>query len=107
MQSIRAPGTDVEIVGALIVCCTTIARRSPQFVSCSGYTRPLCCPVLDEVLNFNLFLEHIFEGLQKIERHFASESHVGPTAVADFEEITDSEERELISGMPTSASATF
>ncbi len=36
------------------------------------------------------------EGLQKIMRHFASTSHVGPTAVADFEEITDSEERELI-----------
>lgn len=45
-----------------------------------------------------LHLEHglVREGIQKIAKHFASESHVGPTAVADFEEISDSEERELI-----------
>ena len=36
------------------------------------------------------------EGLQKIRKHFASASHVGPTAVADFEEVTDSEERDMI-----------
>jgi hypothetical protein len=36
------------------------------------------------------------EGLQKIAKHFASESHIGPTSVADFEEITDPEERALI-----------
>jgi hypothetical protein len=36
------------------------------------------------------------EGLQKIAKHFASESHVGPTSVADFEEIVDPGEREFI-----------
>ena len=36
------------------------------------------------------------EGLQKIAKHFASESHIGPTSVADFEEIKDPEERALI-----------
>ncbi|MCU0572693.1 MAG: hypothetical protein MUC41_06825 [Syntrophobacteraceae bacterium] len=36
------------------------------------------------------------EGLHKIAKHFASASHVGPTAVADFEEVADSEEREMI-----------
>lgn len=43
-------------------------------------------------------LDHglVKEGLQKTAKHFASESHVGPTAVADFEEISDPEERELI-----------
>lgn len=45
-----------------------------------------------------LHLEHglVREGIQKIAKHFASESHLGPTAVADFEEISESEERELI-----------
>ena len=35
------------------------------------------------------------EGLQKIARHFESEKHVGPRFVADFEEITDTEQREI------------
>jgi hypothetical protein len=33
------------------------------------------------------------EGLQKIAKHFASENHLGPRFVADFEELTDPEER--------------
>jgi hypothetical protein len=33
------------------------------------------------------------EGLRKIAKHFASETHVGPKSVAAFEEITDTEER--------------
>ena len=36
------------------------------------------------------------EGLEKIAEKFASPGHVGPKFVADFEEITDPEERELI-----------
>jgi hypothetical protein len=36
------------------------------------------------------------EGLGKIAKRFASETHVGPKSVADFEEITDVEEREMI-----------
>lgn len=35
------------------------------------------------------------EGLGKIARHFASEAHVGPKYVADFEEVTDPEDRAL------------
>jgi hypothetical protein len=35
------------------------------------------------------------EGLQKIAKHFGSEKSVGPRFVADFEEITDTEEREI------------
>jgi len=35
------------------------------------------------------------EGLGKIGKHFASERHVGPRSVADFEEITDAEERDI------------
>ena len=35
------------------------------------------------------------EGLEKIGKHFASEKHVGPRFVADFEEIIDPEEREI------------
>ena len=35
------------------------------------------------------------EGLAKIGKHFASERHVGPKSVADFEEITDAEERDI------------
>lgn len=35
------------------------------------------------------------ERLEKIAKHFASEKNVGPRFVADFEEITDPEEREL------------
>jgi len=36
------------------------------------------------------------EGLEKIGKHFASEKHVGPRFVADFEEIVETEERELV-----------
>lgn len=35
------------------------------------------------------------EGLQKIGKQFGSEKHTGPKFVADFEEITDPEEREF------------
>lgn len=36
------------------------------------------------------------EGLEKIGKHFSSVAHIGPRFVADFEEITEAEERELI-----------
>lgn len=36
------------------------------------------------------------EGLEEIERHFVSEVHTGPRLVADFEEVTDAEERALM-----------
>jgi hypothetical protein len=36
------------------------------------------------------------EGLEKLAEKFASESHVGPKFVADFEEVTGPEERALI-----------
>ena len=35
------------------------------------------------------------EGLGKIAKHFESENSVGPRFVADFEEVTDAEEREI------------
>jgi hypothetical protein len=35
------------------------------------------------------------EGLQKIAKHFASEEHLGPKFVADFEETTEPEERAI------------
>ena len=38
----------------------------------------------------------IREGLAKIAEKFASENHVGPKMVADFEEIADPEERARI-----------
>jgi hypothetical protein len=46
---------------------------------------------------FRPYLENglVKEGLQKIARHFESEKHVGPRFVADFEEITDTEQREI------------
>lgn len=44
------------------------------------------------VLNNRLVLE----GLQKIAMNFESERHIGPKFVADFEEIVDPEERNLI-----------
>jgi len=53
---------------------------------------------LDHLIGeFELYLEHglVKEGLAKIAKHFASEKHVGPRFVADFEEIIDSEEREI------------
>ena len=36
------------------------------------------------------------EGLEKIAKQFASEKHVGPKFVADFEELSDTEEREIL-----------
>jgi len=36
------------------------------------------------------------EGLGKIAKKFASEKHVGPKSVADFEELEDAEEREIL-----------
>lgn len=36
------------------------------------------------------------EGLRKIAKHFALISNIGPKFVADFEELTEREERELI-----------
>ena len=46
---------------------------------------------------FRPYLENglVQEGLQKIARHFESEKHVGPRFVADFEEITDTEQRQI------------
>lgn len=38
----------------------------------------------------------VLEGLEKIAQHFASENHVGPKFVADFEEVVDPEEREFL-----------
>ncbi len=48
------------------------------------------------VEEFQTRVEHglVKEGLQKIAKHFASEKHLGPRFVADFEELTDTEERE-------------
>ncbi len=47
---------------------------------------------------FKLFMSHglVKEGLEKIAEKFASEKHVGPKFVADFEEISDAEERALL-----------
>ena len=36
------------------------------------------------------------EGLEKIKDKFASEKHIGPKFVADFEELDDPEEREIL-----------
>jgi hypothetical protein len=46
---------------------------------------------------FKSYLEHrlVREGLEKIAKHFGSEKHVGPRFVADFEEISEPEEREI------------
>jgi hypothetical protein len=38
----------------------------------------------------------VIEGLQKIAKYFETEKHIGPKFVADFEEIVDPEERDLI-----------
>lgn len=38
----------------------------------------------------------VLEGLQNIAKLFASPDHFGPSAVADFEEIDDAVERELV-----------
>ncbi|MFH0798807.1 MAG: nucleotidyl transferase AbiEii/AbiGii toxin family protein [Pseudomonadota bacterium] len=47
---------------------------------------------------FKPFMSHglVKEGLEKIAEKFASEKHVGPKFVADFEEISDAEERALL-----------
>ncbi len=53
---------------------------------------------LDHLIEeFRPHLEHglVREGLDKIAKHFASEKHVGPGFVADFEEIADPEERAI------------
>ena len=44
------------------------------------------------------FMSHglVKEGLAKIADKFATEKHVGPKFVADFEEISDIEERHLL-----------
>jgi hypothetical protein len=54
-------------------------------------------PLEKLVGEFRPQLEHglVREGLEKITKNFASEKHVGPRFVADFEEITDPEEREI------------
>ncbi len=51
-------------------------------------------PIAEE---FRPHLENalVKEGLQKIAKHFGSEKSVGPRFVADFEEISDTEEREI------------
>lgn len=50
------------------------------------------------VEGFKPYREHglVKEGLGKIAKHFSSEKHIGPKFVADFEEVTDLEERELL-----------
>lgn len=47
---------------------------------------------------FKPFMSHglVKEGLAKIAEKFASEKHIGPKFVADFEEIVDVEERALL-----------
>jgi len=42
------------------------------------------------------FLSGEYEGLEKIAKHFASETHLGPKFVADFEELTDLDAREVL-----------
>jgi hypothetical protein len=58
------------------------------------------CPGHPDALaeGFKPYREHglVKEGLGKIARHFSSEKHIGPKFVADFEEVTDLEERELL-----------
>ncbi len=50
------------------------------------------------IQKFRPHLEHglVREGLQKIREKFDSPDHVGPKFVADFEEVTDSESRQLM-----------
>jgi hypothetical protein len=48
-------------------------------------------PEFRPILNHGL----VQEGLKKIASHFQSEKHVGPKFVADFEELTDPEERAI------------
>ncbi len=54
---------------------------------------------LDAIVDeFKPHLAHglVREGLKKIAAQFASEKHVGPKWVADFDEVTDTEAREFI-----------
>lgn len=50
------------------------------------------------VQEFEPYMRHglVKEGLGKIAKKFASEKHVGPKSVADFEELEDAEEREIL-----------
>ncbi len=50
------------------------------------------------IQEFRPHLEHglVREGLQKIRDKFGSPDHVGPKSVADFEEVTDPEARQVI-----------
>jgi len=50
------------------------------------------------VQEFKPHMRHalVKEALGKIAKKFASEKHVGPKSVADFEELEDSEEREIL-----------
>ncbi|MDY6988440.1 MAG: nucleotidyl transferase AbiEii/AbiGii toxin family protein [Thermodesulfobacteriota bacterium] len=53
---------------------------------------------LDSLVDaFRPHVEHglVREGLQKMAKHFASEKAVGPTFVADFEELAAGEDREI------------
>jgi len=52
----------------------------------------------DLVAEFRSHLKNglIKEGLEKLAKNFASEEHTGPKFVADFEEITDEEDRKQI-----------
>jgi hypothetical protein len=52
----------------------------------------------DLVAEFRSHLKNglVQEGLAKLAKNFASEEHTGPKFVADFEEITDEEDRKLI-----------
>ena len=51
---------------------------------------------LAEELRSRLGHALVREGLAKIAKNFASEKNVGPTSVADFEGISDPEDRELL-----------
>ncbi len=50
------------------------------------------------VEEFRPHMDHglIREGLEKIAKHFESETHLGPKFVADFEELTDLDAREVL-----------
>jgi len=50
------------------------------------------------VQEFRPHMDHglVREGLEKIAKHFASETHLGPKFVADFEELTDIDVREVL-----------
>jgi hypothetical protein len=50
------------------------------------------------VQEFRPHLQHglVVEGLRKIRERFLSPNHVGPRSVADFEELTDPDARNLL-----------